>query len=403
MSNSSLEDLHEALQGQGVTKIERMKAKVGGQLIDTNRYVLTFNKPEIPRTISITDWHHELVELYLPRPMRCTMCQRIGHTYKRCRHEEPTCATCSQTGHRAGTCQREAKCCNCGGLHAATDNNCPLYVFKTEVLATQVRLKKTYLEAEEDVRERFHASGKKHTFPPRRSHPKPPATPPSRTRTDSRGEDILEELQRDPSSSPSRVPNTQVILEPGRKEGDPTPLAETQAEAEIHNPTHSKSPKKQDKKKQDREMKKRAEKKDYDDQENFDLILSASASTQERTAEAPFTKEPGAQVEEANPATASDSRKRKEVSPTAERTEKKKKDDSPNPPQNLNITQETPGASQTEDNPIEYSQIPVLGTANWNQGKTHKPPTPKTQGNVANNNRQSKKNNNRNPYKSQWK
>ena len=50
----------------------------------------------------------------------------------------------------------------------ATDKSCPAFIFKTEVIATQVRLKSGFQEAEEDVRERFHVSGRKHTFKPPR-------------------------------------------------------------------------------------------------------------------------------------------------------------------------------------------------------------------------------------------
>ena len=38
---------------------------------------MTLNKPDLPMSIKITNWHFELIEVYLPKPMRCVNCQRI--------------------------------------------------------------------------------------------------------------------------------------------------------------------------------------------------------------------------------------------------------------------------------------------------------------------------------------
>ena len=146
-----------------------MKTKVNGELKDTHRYILTFSRPDPPGVIKIVDWHQELVELYIPRPMRCVKCWRYGHTQKRCRRELMTCAQCGQEGHQARQCNKEAKCANCSGNHKSMDINCPVYIFKSEVLATQVRMKYGYREAEEDVKERFHASGRQYSFPRQRT------------------------------------------------------------------------------------------------------------------------------------------------------------------------------------------------------------------------------------------
>ena len=164
MSNTPIETLKEALKEQHVVNIERMKMWVQGQLKETDRYILTFDRPDPPGTIKLSDWHRELVELFIPRPMRCSKCWKLGHTHKHCRAPELVCYQCAEVGHRGINCNRAARCINCCGDHRSTDKECPFYVFKCEVLATQVRLKYGYKEAEDDVKERFHASGKQHTF-----------------------------------------------------------------------------------------------------------------------------------------------------------------------------------------------------------------------------------------------
>ena len=144
--------------------IERQKRKLNGELIETHRYVMTFNKPELPRTIKITDWHHELIELYIPKPMFCFNCQKLGHTKKRCRRQNPVCSRCSQEGHQARDCNNPTKCNNCSGNHKSVDKKCPTYEFKAEVLATQARTKLTFREAEDKVKEQYHKDGKTYSF-----------------------------------------------------------------------------------------------------------------------------------------------------------------------------------------------------------------------------------------------
>ena len=63
MSNSSIDELLEALSDQHAIKIERMKNKVNGVLEPSHRYIITFNKPGLPRSIKITNWHFEHIEV----------------------------------------------------------------------------------------------------------------------------------------------------------------------------------------------------------------------------------------------------------------------------------------------------------------------------------------------------
>ena len=164
MSNSSLEELQDALKDQQVSKIERMKRRVNGVLKDTHRHIITFNKPDLPQVIKITDWHHELIDLFIPNPMRCMNCKRLGHTKKWCRRTSPTCSKCAEEHLPAFGCDKPLRCVNCSEEHSALERKCPFYQFKYEVLATQTRKRISFPEAEEEVKERFRQDGKQFRF-----------------------------------------------------------------------------------------------------------------------------------------------------------------------------------------------------------------------------------------------
>ena len=179
LSACKIEEIEEVLRDQGATKVERMKRRVNGVLVDTHRHIITFNKPDPPPTIRISDWHFELLDLYIPTPMQCINCQKLGHTKNHCRRGAPVCARCAQEGHQARDCQNEPKCANCDGAHRSMDKKCPHYEYKSEVLATQTRQKCTYHEAIDQVQDRFRSEGKRYNFVTRRQTQQrpPPPTP----------------------------------------------------------------------------------------------------------------------------------------------------------------------------------------------------------------------------------
>ena len=159
-----IQTIKDDLRSQGVVEVERMKTKRNGVVIGTDRYILTFNQPRPPRVIRCNLWTEELVELYIPQPMRCIRCWRYGHTQAHCRRQIPVCSRCAEEGHFRVNCNKPFRCVNCGGEHECTVKNCPAFVFKSEVIKYQTRERCGYPEAETKVREEFAASGKAHTF-----------------------------------------------------------------------------------------------------------------------------------------------------------------------------------------------------------------------------------------------
>lgn len=176
MAKSSEEEILARLKDQGVTKIERMKRRVDGHLIDTNRYILTFSRTKLPHLIKLADWHQEIVDLYIPTPLRCNKCQKFGHTKNWCKREEEVCSRCGQSGHRIVQCVNAALCVNCKGDHPATSRNCDMFILRSEVMATMTREHITHLEATDKVKTRYREQGKTYSFV---SRPPPATMPPT--------------------------------------------------------------------------------------------------------------------------------------------------------------------------------------------------------------------------------
>ena len=166
-----------ALASQGVIRAERQKYMKDGVLHNKHKWVLTFNSSKLPSLVKLAEWHRELVYPHIPRPLRCTRCQKLGHSKKWCRQTVDSCANCSQQGHSAAECENEPLCANCKSPHPSSSKTCPSYKFRCEVLATQVKLHLTYTEAMDIVREQQPSSGS-YSNAVKQSTPPVPGSPP---------------------------------------------------------------------------------------------------------------------------------------------------------------------------------------------------------------------------------
>ncbi|KAL9876462.1 uncharacterized protein ACN2A1_013137 [Glossina fuscipes fuscipes] len=117
---------------QGVTEIYKFtKLNDDGKTRSpTGRIILTFDRYRLPRTVDVA-WYKCKVELYIPNPMRCKNCQRLGHTAKRCTNAA-SCANCGHLPHTE-SCTRSF-CINCNDQHSELDKQCPLFVQMREIL-----------------------------------------------------------------------------------------------------------------------------------------------------------------------------------------------------------------------------------------------------------------------------
>ena len=79
---------------QELTNRRRISFGKGKQRIQTNTYILTFNKPCTPNEVKIS-YCLERVEQYIPAPLRCFKCQTYGHHRESCRGWQ-ICAKCDE-------------------------------------------------------------------------------------------------------------------------------------------------------------------------------------------------------------------------------------------------------------------------------------------------------------------
>ena len=80
LASCSLEEIRLHLKPQGITDVRRISIHKETRTIDTNTYILTFNKPTIPTSIRI-GYINTKIETYIPNPLRC---QKYGHPKNKC-------------------------------------------------------------------------------------------------------------------------------------------------------------------------------------------------------------------------------------------------------------------------------------------------------------------------------
>ena len=74
LKHETEENITEYLNQQGVTACKRFRIKKDGNLIDTNRLLLTINTTPLPKSLKIF-YRIIPVEIYIPNPLRCFNCQ----------------------------------------------------------------------------------------------------------------------------------------------------------------------------------------------------------------------------------------------------------------------------------------------------------------------------------------
>lgn len=111
---------------------------------------LVFEGTTLPSHVKVGFVRHP-VRPYVPRPVQCRKCQKIGHVSAACTSTK-TCPRCGGV-HDGPTCTIESPvCANCKGPHEATSRECPKVKTEMKILKKMVRDHSTHREAAIAVR-----------------------------------------------------------------------------------------------------------------------------------------------------------------------------------------------------------------------------------------------------------
>lgn len=138
------EEIVSELSSQGVTSIYKFNKMVDGKPTPSGVILLSFDSYNLPTKIDVS-WHSVKVREYIPNPMRCKMCQLLGHTTKWCKNQ-PICVGCSLPPHQPDDCTR-IMCANCSEQHPSSSNECKKFKQAKDILAIKTKNKCSMMEA----------------------------------------------------------------------------------------------------------------------------------------------------------------------------------------------------------------------------------------------------------------
>ncbi|XP_035984310.1 uncharacterized protein LOC118557929, partial [Fundulus heteroclitus] len=146
----TVEEIKQEIKGGKVMEVTRIKHKRDGVVKDTMAIILMF-EDVVPESVQIGYINYRVRE-YIPNPIRCFVCQRMGHVAKECKGKM-RCARCGGS-HEYGKCDKDAKvkCCNCGGEHSAAYGGCIVQREARQAQRIKITEKVSYAEALRKVR-----------------------------------------------------------------------------------------------------------------------------------------------------------------------------------------------------------------------------------------------------------
>ncbi|XP_072142713.1 uncharacterized protein [Dermacentor andersoni] len=117
---------------------------------------LMFEGETLPTHVKVGYVRHP-VRPYIPRPLQCRKCQKIGHVSAVCVNKM-TCPRCGGDHDELMCAGSDLKCPNCNGLHEATSRDCPKLKTEMSVLRKMIRDRSTHREGATKVHRRQRCS-----------------------------------------------------------------------------------------------------------------------------------------------------------------------------------------------------------------------------------------------------
>ncbi|XP_070853705.1 uncharacterized protein [Drosophila suzukii] len=144
LNNIPEEEIVKELRAQNVHSVFKFTKTIDNATKPSGVILVTFDLHNLPSKLDIS-WYSVKVREYIPNPMRCKNCQRIGHTARHC--DDPTmCSTCNLAPHPPAPCSR-TECANCSGQHPASSPACPAYQQQRDLLKIKTTKKCSMREA----------------------------------------------------------------------------------------------------------------------------------------------------------------------------------------------------------------------------------------------------------------
>ena len=147
LSNDGEEYILQNLRSQDVSSVKRIHVNRGQKA--TDRYILTFSRPELPPKVKI-GYYMVKVEAYIPNPLRCYKCQAYGHGSSRCTRNE-RCSKCGENHSHSVCTIPEPKCLHCNGKHETSDRKCPQFLLEKEIVKLKYTENISFFEARKRV------------------------------------------------------------------------------------------------------------------------------------------------------------------------------------------------------------------------------------------------------------
>lgn len=186
------------LKQDNVIEVKKILKKQQDKLQETGLIILTFASINLPADIKI-GYQNVNIRPYVPLPIRCRNCGRIGHPTKYCKSEK-MCLDCGIVNHKNTEdekCTNTKSCINCKENklqtydHSIFDRNCPTFIKNKEIQAIRTIEKTSLKEAHQLYNER---------------HKLPQGTYASTTKlTTQQHQPPSHEQHRNPSNSPRKL------------------------------------------------------------------------------------------------------------------------------------------------------------------------------------------------------
>lgn len=142
LHSTPTEEILKELAEQGIVEVTRVSRRgppspTPSPAKLTHLYTLTFALHSLPREVRV-GYLQVPLKPYIPNPLRCAKCLRLGHHGEACRSK----ATCGSCGHEKSNnehqCDLTPYCVNCRASHSPFDRACPSWLRERRIREIQV-------------------------------------------------------------------------------------------------------------------------------------------------------------------------------------------------------------------------------------------------------------------------